>query len=406
MIVFVNYPYVGPDVAPELARDRDPEALLARYRTLEGWARAVAGAAGGPVAVVQRFERAATFRRGGVDYHFVPDAPVPQPPAWWWSLRVVEAVAALAPSVVHVHGLVYPLQVRLLRAWLPAATPLLVQDHGGIHAGSPGFRRPTWRALHRFGLRGADGLLFSAAELARPWRDAGILAPTQPVHAVPESSTDLAASPPRPGDARTPGRPALLWVGRLDANKDPLTVLAAFERALPALPGAALTMVFGADALLPRVRARLAAAPALAERVHLLGALAPAALPALYASADLFVLGSHHEGSGYALIEALAFGVTPVVTDIPAFRALTDALGARFPPGDVAACARALLAAAATVRANGPAQRAEVRAHFARALSWPALGARVLAIYRAAAEGRVRPRGPAGSSTSFPPPNT
>ena len=32
------------------------------------------------------------------------------------------------------------------------------------------------------------------------------------------------------------GDPAMLWVGRLDANKDPLTVLAGFEQALAAIP--------------------------------------------------------------------------------------------------------------------------------------------------------------------------
>ena len=45
----------------------------------------------------------------------------------------------------------------------------------------------------------------------------------------------------------------------------------------------------------------------------------------MYAAADVFVLGSRHEAASFALIEALAFGVTPVVSDIPAFRALTAA---------------------------------------------------------------------------------
>ena len=65
---------------------------------------------------------------------------------------------------------------------------------------------------------------------------------------------------------------------------------------------------------------------------------------AMYAGADLFVLGSHHEGSGFALIEALASSVVPVVTDIPTFRVLTrnGALGALWAPGDARAFAAAL----------------------------------------------------------------
>jgi glycosyltransferase involved in cell wall biosynthesis len=393
VIVFVNYPF-DP-------RDAEPEALLGRYHTLEGWARAVAEASGAPVAVVQRFRGAATLRRAGVEYRFVDDAPVPRPPPWWWSLRVVDAVAALDPDVVHVHGLVYPAQVRLLRARLPARTTLLVQDHGGIHAGSTGFGRRAWRALHRFGLAAADGFLFSARGLARPWLDAGILGPGHTIHEVAESSTDLAARAPRPGDARATGDPALLWVGRLDRNKDPLTILTAFQQVLDLLPGARLTMVFGEGALLPQVRARVGATPALAGKVELAGPLAQAALPALYASADLFLLGSHHEGSGYALIESLAFGVTPVVTEIPSFSALTagGTLGALFPPGDAGACARAIVRLAISGASHKQARRQEIAAHFARELSWPALGARAVGIYRTAAKERVRRAGIAMSKS-------
>jgi glycosyltransferase involved in cell wall biosynthesis len=36
------------------------------------------------------------------------------------------------------------------------------------------------------------------------------------------------------------------------------------------------------------------------------------------------VLGSHYEGSGYALSEALRCGCIPVITDIPSFRMMTD----------------------------------------------------------------------------------
>jgi glycosyltransferase involved in cell wall biosynthesis len=203
-----------------------------------------------------------------------------------------------------------------------------------------------------------------------------------------ESSTHLAEVAPPPGAPAARGRPALLWVGRLDANKDPLTVLAGFERAIPALPEAELTMVFGADELLPAVQARIAASAALRPRVHLLGRLEHSALAGLYSTADLFVLGSHHEGSGYAVLEALAFGVTPLVADIPATRALTDdgRLGALFAAGDAGALARAL------VRLGGcdlASRRPAIRDHFVRSLSWPALGARAAGIYRQAAERRA-----------------
>ena len=145
--------------------------------------------------------------------------------------------------------------------------------------------------------------------------------------AVPESSTGLRPGPR--GQAReasgVDGDPAVLWVGRLDENKDPLTVLDGFERLLRMKPGARLTMVYGEEALAGDVGRRLDRSPVLASAVRLAGRVPHDRMPAFYGAADLFVLGSHHEGSGYALIEALACGVVPAVTDIPPFRALVAA---------------------------------------------------------------------------------
>src|SRR5690606_31821944 len=99
---------------------------------------------------------------------------------------------------------------------------------------------------------------------------------------------------------------------------------------------------------LDTVRARIRSDPALASRVQLLGAVPHARIQDLCRAADILVSGSHEESTGFAVIEALACGTTPVVTDIPAFRALTHAgaVGRLFPPGDAAALARALISAA------------------------------------------------------------
>jgi glycosyltransferase involved in cell wall biosynthesis len=367
----------------------DPEAVLARYRTLCGWAGALAEAGADRVTVVQRFSRDLVLRRGAVDYRFVAERGATPTARWFWGRRMANLLRALQPDVVHVDGMVFPLFVRTLRFRLPPACAIVVQDHGGIHEGSPGFGSTAWRAFHRLGLGAADGFLFTARALAAPWVRSGIVGAEQAVHEVPESSTDLHTRPDgEQASPSLPGRPAILWVGRLDANKDPVTILDGFERVSGRLPEAHLTFVFGADQLAPQVRARAAALPALADRVHLRGALPHAALPPLYRGADLFVLGSHHEGSSFALIEALAFGVTPVVTDIPSFVALTGAgrVGALFPPGDVDALARSLerLGNAADLSAR----RAGVRAHFDRELSWSAVAQKALASYAAAAAAR------------------
>jgi glycosyltransferase involved in cell wall biosynthesis len=374
-VTFVNYPY-----AAEVDR---PEALLGRYPVLTGWAQAVAAAGGRSVdvSVVQRFSRDAVVRQEGVAYHFVaegsPEAQVDR----LWAPRIVERVVALAPNVVHLHGLL-PLPVRHLRSRLSRTTAVLAQDHGGAYQ-APGFRKWRWRTFNRLGLRAADGFLFSARGQTTRWLEAGVIGRQQPIYELLESGSTLPETPPAAGTpSRLSGAPALLWVGRLNPNKDPLTILDGLERALPAVPDAALTLVFGESDLLPQVRRRIAASPLLSARVHTVGRIAHDELPAFYAGADLFLLGSHSESLCFALVEALSFGVTPVVTDIPAFRALTDGgrIGALFPVGDAGALAAALirLGAAAGDRA---ARRAIVRAHFEATLSWPVLARRALEIY-------------------------
>jgi glycosyltransferase involved in cell wall biosynthesis len=357
---------VNFDFATTLA---DPDELLEKYSTLTGWSEALLEAGAGGVVVLQRFHRRATVTRNGVEYRFG---------------RVRHAMPAPldAIEIAHVNGLDFPVRTRLLRAALPARTPIVIQDHASAPPGSA-----AARAVRRWGFHGVDAFLFTAAEQADPWRMAGVIRRRQPVHEVLEAGTTLrpmARAAAREGSG-IEGSPALLWVGRLNANKDPLTVLAGFERILAPHPDASLTMVFGSDELLPAVQARLSDSPALRRRVRLVGYVPHAELTAYYSAADIFVLGSHHEGSGYALIEACACGAVPVVTSIPAFRAITGN-GARglWPPDDDAGLAHALLEVAG--RDLG-ALRADVALHFARELSWAAVGRRALDIY---AEVRAR----------------
>ncbi len=114
-------------------------------------------------------------------------------------------------------------------------------------------------------------------------------------------------------------------------------------------------------------------------------------------AADIFVLGSHREGSGYSVIEALACGLPPVVTDIPSFRSLTGAgsVGMLWPCDDPR---RPVRSACSRLRvASGPEMRAAVRAHFERELSFNALGVKLMAMYEdvlARKRGALRHRDP------------
>jgi glycosyltransferase involved in cell wall biosynthesis len=142
-----------------------------------------------------------------------------------------------------------------------------------------------------------------------------------------------------------------------------------------ALPDLQLWCCYATAPLLPAIEARLARDESLRARVHLLGRVAHERIEQLMRAADLFVLGSLHEGGSFALIEALATGLSPVVTDIPSSRVLTGngAIGQLWPCGDWRALGAALQ--------RSPTPRADVRAHFDAELSSTAIGRKLYAAY-------------------------
>lgn len=347
---------------------REPEALLAAWQTLPAIAEATAGA-GVEVVVVQASHAGARFTRRGVRYHFIPVAAERAFAPW----RLRRAVQDVAPDIVHLNGLDFPLHARLLSTLVP---PVLVQDHASRAA------RPRLGRLRRWGHAHAAAALFTAEAQAEPFLAARQLPARAPIFAVPESSSDFEAGDRTAARVRTGvrGHPAILWIGRLDANKDPFTAIEAFRMARERLPEAELWCVHGTDALLPELRRRLASDPELARHVHLLGRVPHAQVEQLCRACDLLLATSHQEGSGYALIEALACGLPPVVSDIAPFRALVDDLAdSRFAaPGDAPAFAEGLVSLA---RQPDDQHRAAVRRHFDAHLAFPVVGRRLVDIY-------------------------
>ncbi len=381
-IAIVNYAY-----APDLTQ---PEALVERYFSLTNWASGLAGA-GARVTVLQAFGGDASLEHEGAIYQFVNDRLPPHPHLWQVPRRLHQAVGRLGAAVIHVNGLVFPVQLRALRRQLAAPTPVVVQHHA---------ERPlagVRSLVQRWGLRTADGFMFAARALAEPWLARGVISPGQPIFEIMEGSTTFTVASRSAARRITglSGDPVFFWAGNLDANKDPLTVLDGFELALPAMPGARLYMAYRFADLLPQVQRRIAQSPALSGAVTLLGSFPHADMERYFNSADYFLQGSHREGSGYALNDALACGVVPIVTDIPTFRMMTNqgAFGALWPVDDAQALAAALRT---TVGRPWAEQSLAARRFFDSRLSVTAIGQQALAIYgslSAASEAQRRPDG-------------
>jgi len=226
-------------------------------------------------------------------------------------------------------------------------------------------------------------VLVSSPGQASEWRSASVVPSRVPIADVMEASSDLRPMPAPDAVmlSGVSGNPAVLWVGRLNENKDPLTMLDGFSLFLNVCPDATLHMVYNAGTLRDAVNERIERDPRLAARVRLVGAVPASQIAAYYSAADIYVSASRHEGSGFAAIEAMACGATPVLTDIPPFRVLTDSgrVGALWRRGEPQRLCDVLASVAAE---SGASMRARVRAQFDSALSWDVLGRRAVGIYR------------------------
>ncbi len=359
---------------------RTPEETLQRFPSLTGWANAVA-AAGASVTVHQRFPTSCTMTHAGVSYAFVPDGAGPQPGRFWSDARAIAAsVRAVEPHLAHVNGVIFPDWLRRLRRALPLSIRMVAQDHGGWDPGIASI----WSRLHvRTGLSAMDAVLVSSPGHAAAWRSARVVGSRVPLTDVMEASTHLRPMPSNDAASQSgvTGNPAILWVGRLTENKDPLTMLEGFSQFLDVCPDAALSLVYNAGPMRNVVHERIASDPRLSTRVRVVGVVAASQMAAYYSAADIYLSASRREGSGYAAIEAMACGAAPVLTDIPSFRVLTGngRVGALWQQGDPRSLRDALVRVAAEPR---DPLRARVLEHYESALSWEVVGRRAVGIYR------------------------
>jgi len=152
------------------------------------------------------------------------------------------------------------------------------------------------------------------------------------------------------------GGQRLLHVGTLTPVKDQRALLTAFARVQAGNRRATLDVV-GDGPLLGSLR-ELATGLGVASAVRFLGAADHAALPAIYHSADIFVVSSRHEAQCMVALEAASCGLRVVGTSVGVVPELAPATPV--PVGDVPALARA-------IGSDGPAidARALVEREFA-----------------------------------------
>ncbi len=378
-------PYCPPDADPA------PSDYLARYPLLRYLPRELVGL-GHHVDVVVEHMRDARHDEHSVSYHMVAERHAAamvgsalarmagMPSAHWVPARsTIARVVQLRPDVVHVHGMVPHVNLVLLERTLRRhGIPWVAQHHGGQPA-----RRWWARRLQKRWMGAPSALVFTSREHARPYVDADLLPDgLGRVVEVVETSSALRRQDPQSARQRTgfDGEPVLLSVARLHPVKDPLTMLRGVEVILDALPSAQLHCVYRSAELLQEVADFLQARPRMAARTTLHGEAATAQMEAIYSSADFLVQASQREFSGCAVLEAMSCSVIPVISDIPASRAILgdDLDRLLFEVGDSVALARQLLA----VWAEGAVEVARrVTERFDDHLSFAAMAKRLAALY-------------------------
>jgi glycosyltransferase involved in cell wall biosynthesis len=240
-------------------------------------------------------------------------------------------VKTLEPDIVLVQGLHNPLQLIQLAVRLNKTAKIIVQHHA--EKPSTGIKKFFQRMADKL----TDAYLFASHELGAEWVNKGIISSSEKVHEVMEISSIFSPMDKTAAIAKTgiTGNPAFLWVGRLNDNKDPLTVIKAFLRFAELNPAARLYMIYHTDELLPQINELLAQSPQ-KDAITLIGKVPHSDLQYWFNSADIILSGSHYEGSGTAICEAMSCGCMPIVTDISSFRMITDngRCGLLYEPGN------------------------------------------------------------------------
>lgn len=292
----------------------DPLKWIERSRFFKGIWEAVAGM--DEVIFVEFMNYTGKLKHNGVSYWFQKRSGN----ALRFPLDIHRAIAREKPDVVVVHGLHFPLQVMMLSAVLGRKCKIVVQDHGGSI-----LRHPVKKYLQRLADRCIDAYFFTSVQQAKIYLDRKIIRDMEKIHEVVEISSVFA--PEERSLARSvtkiSGTNTYIWVGHLNANKDPMLVVKAFTQLIASGADVALYMIFQSEELLPEIKAWLSHHANEADRIHLVGRVVHEEVQHWFSSADFIISSSHREAGGVSICEGMSCGCIPVLSNIPSFKAMT-----------------------------------------------------------------------------------
>ncbi|MDI1257434.1 MAG: glycosyltransferase [Flavobacterium sp.] len=291
-------------------------------------------------------------------------------------LRVLQHINAQKPAIAIFHGFSFPIRFWLLHTFFGKKIKWIVQHHAGDP--SPNSLK---RMVQKWCYSKADRYMFVTKTQAQPFVKAGIVKSNAQVAEIMECSTAFTMQDKNECRKQL-GLPLekriFLWVGNLDANKNPMCLLEAIHNLNQSGQDFLLYMFFAKTDLLYEVQ-QFVEQNQLQEKVFLKGKIPNNALETWYNAADFFISCSFSEGSGVALAEAMACGCVPIATDIPSFRHMTanSVAGAIFKTGSSSDLFEKLIA---IQQENLEIERTKANRVFKEMLSFEAIGRQTSAL--------------------------
>jgi glycosyltransferase involved in cell wall biosynthesis len=308
------------------------------------------------------------LKRNGVEYWFFRKTKK----ALRAPLNIHRIIAKQNPDVVVVHGMRSPLQVLLLRSAIGVEASIIVQDHGGGY-----FQHPLKKYLQRLADRVIDVYFFTALQQADILIEQGIIKDQRKVKEVIEISSVFLPQDKTVARniTKVTGDETYIWVGHLNANKDPMLMVRAFTQFIADGKDATLYMVFQSEDLLPDIQSWLKQHVHAQKHIQLVGKVPHDQLQYWFSSVDFIISTSHYEAGGVSVCEGMSCGCIPILSDIPSFRTMANKqCGIIFEQGNDSSLLQVLQASALM---NKEVERQRTLARFNQYLSFEAIGQRI-----------------------------
>jgi glycosyltransferase involved in cell wall biosynthesis len=286
---------------------------------------------------------------GGYRSAALPRRPLAGKPAW-----VAAASRWLRrQDIVVLHGHADPEMLLAAATCRALGVPYLLRGDSQAESSAAGARRALRHLVAGAVVRGAAGALPIGERNAAFYRRYAPLPQFRAPYSVDTERFRLMADEARHTRGRRlaslgldPGRPVVVFSGKLIGQKRPLDLAEAVGRC----GGEVSLLVLGDGPLRPQLDRYERHLP-----VRCLGFINQAELPSWYAAGDILALPSGREPWGLVVNEGMACGLVPVVSDaVGCGPDLVAGIGEIFPAGNIGALACALTQAAR----EAPARRA------------------------------------------------